>query len=55
MKARFSVPSRAARGPPSLLYDGYWLFPGGRVWLKRGAEHSFLVMELHLHLPSLPA
>jgi len=31
MKARFSVPSRPARGPRSLLYDGYRLFPGGRV------------------------
>jgi hypothetical protein len=31
MKGRFYVPSRPARGPPNLLYDGYRLFSGGRV------------------------
>jgi len=28
---RFSVPSRPARGPPSLLYHGYRVFPGGKA------------------------
>jgi len=27
-------------GPPSLLYNGYQVFPGGRVWPGRAADHS---------------
>jgi len=26
--------------PPSLLYNGYRVFPGGKVWLGRAADHS---------------
>ena len=26
--------------PPSLLYDGYQVFPGGKVWPGRAADHS---------------
>jgi len=22
------------------LYNGYWVFPGGKVWLGRAADHS---------------
>jgi hypothetical protein len=25
-------------GPPSLLYNGYWVFPGGKVWPGRDAD-----------------
>jgi hypothetical protein len=27
-------------GPPSLLYNGYRVFPGGKVQLGRAADHS---------------
>jgi len=27
-------------GPPSLLQNGYRLFPGGKVWPGRAADHS---------------
>jgi hypothetical protein len=27
-------------GPPSLLYNGYWVFPGGRKRLGRDADPS---------------
>jgi hypothetical protein len=27
-------------GPPSLLYNGYRVFPGGKVRPGRGADHS---------------
>jgi hypothetical protein len=27
----FPHPSRKAWGPPSLLYNGYWVFPGGKA------------------------
>jgi len=30
--------SRPALGPPSLLYNGYRVFPGGKV--RRAADHS---------------
>jgi hypothetical protein len=34
-------PSRLALGgPPSLLYNGYRAFPGGKVRLGRAADHS---------------
>jgi hypothetical protein len=36
-------------GPRSLLYNGYWVFPGGKVWPGRDADHpspsSAKVME----------
>ena len=53
MKARFSVPSRPARGPPSLLY-GYRLFPGGRV-AEAWCWPLIFGLQLYLYLPSLPA
>jgi hypothetical protein len=27
-------------GPPSLLYNGFWVFPGGKEWPGRDAEPS---------------
>ena len=33
-------PSRPAWGPPSLLYNGYRVFPGGKVRPGRATEHS---------------
>ena len=27
-------------GPPSLLYNGYWVFHGGKVRPERGVDHS---------------
>jgi hypothetical protein len=27
-------------GPPSLLYNGYLVFPGGKVWPGCAADHS---------------
>jgi len=27
-------------GPPNLLYNGYRVFPGGKVWAGRAADHS---------------
>ena len=33
-------PSRPARGPPSLLQNGYRVFPGGKVRPGRTADHS---------------
>ena len=33
-------PSRADWGPPSLLYNGYRVFPGGKVRLGRAADYS---------------
>ena len=27
-------------GPPSLLYNGYRVLPGGKVWPGRAADHS---------------
>jgi len=33
-------PSRPTLGPPSLLYNGYRVFPGGKVRLGRVADHS---------------
>jgi hypothetical protein len=32
--------SRPALGPPSLLYNGYWVFPRGKVRPGRAADHS---------------
>jgi len=33
-------PSRPALGPPSLLYNGYRVFPRGKVRSGRAADHS---------------
>ena len=30
----------AVNGPPSLLYNGYRVFPGGKVRPGRAADHS---------------
>jgi hypothetical protein len=27
-------------GPPSLLYNGYRVFPGGKMWPGHAADHS---------------
>ena len=32
--------SRQALGPPSLLYNEYWVFPGGKVRPGCAADHS---------------
>jgi len=32
--------SRLALGPPNLLYNGYRVFPGGKVRPGRAADHS---------------
>jgi len=53
MKARFYVPSRPARGPPSLLYGGYRPFPGGRV-AEAWCWPLIFGLQLYPHLPSLP-
>jgi hypothetical protein len=37
----FSLLSRPARDPPSLLYNGYWVFPGGKERPGRDAEPSY--------------
>jgi len=33
-------PSKPALGPPSLLHNGYRVFPGGKVRPGRAADHS---------------
>ena len=38
--ARFSARPDRPWGPPSLLYNGYWVFPGGKVRPGRAADHS---------------
>jgi len=38
--ARFSARPDRPWGPPSLLYNGYRVFPGGKVRLGRAADHS---------------
>ena len=37
---RFSAHPDQPWGPPSLLYNGYWIFPGGKVRPGRAADHS---------------
>ena len=32
--------SRPALGPPSLLHNGYQVFPRGKVRLERAVDHS---------------
>jgi len=36
----FRTCPRLLWGPPSLLYNGYWVFPGGKEQLGRGTDHS---------------
>jgi hypothetical protein len=39
--ARFSAPVQAGPwGPPSLLYNGYWVFPGGKEHPGRDTDPS---------------
>ena len=38
--ARFSACQDRPQGPPSLLYNGYRVFPGGKVRPGRAADHS---------------
>ena len=38
--ARFSARPDWPLGPPSLQYNGYWVFPGGKVQPGRAADHS---------------
>jgi len=40
MGMRFSARSDRPWGPPSLLYNGYRVFPGGKVRPGRAADHS---------------
>ena len=40
MEARFSARPDRPWGPPSLLYNGYRVFPGGKVRPGRAADHS---------------
>jgi len=46
---RFSARLYRPWGPPSLLYSGYWVLPGGKVRPGRAADHlppsSAAVME----------
>ena len=37
---RFSARPDRPWGPPSLLYNGYRVFPGGKVRPGRAADHS---------------
>jgi len=37
---RFSARPDRLWGPPSLLYNGYRVFPGGKVRPLRAADHS---------------
>jgi len=38
--AKFSARPDRPWGPPSLLYNGYRVFPGGKEWPERAADHS---------------
>jgi hypothetical protein len=38
--AKFSACPDRPWGPPSLLYNGYRVFPGGKVRPGRAADHS---------------
>ena len=40
MGTRFSARPDRPWGPPSLLYNGYRVFPGGKVRPGRAADHS---------------
>ena len=38
--AKFSARPDRPWGPPSLLYNGYRVFPGGKLRPRRDADHS---------------
>jgi len=40
VETRFSACPDWPWGPPSLLYNGYRVFPGGKVWPAHTADHS---------------
>jgi len=40
VETRFSARPDRPWGPPSLLYNGYWVCPGGKVRPGRAADHS---------------
>ena len=40
VRTRYSARPDRPWGPPSLLYNGYWVFPGGKVRSGRAADHS---------------
>ena len=37
---RFSARLDRPWGPPSVLYNGYRVYPGGKMQPERGADHS---------------
>jgi hypothetical protein len=39
VRTRFSARPDRPWGPPSVLYNGYRVFPGGKVWPGRAADH----------------
>jgi hypothetical protein len=41
---RFSASPDRSCGPPSLLYSGYWVFPGGKVRPARATDNSPLLV-----------
>jgi hypothetical protein len=55
---RFSAPPDRPWGPPSLPYNGYRVFPGGKVLPGRAAEHSppssAVVMEEESYISTHP-
>ena len=56
--ARFSARPDRPCGPPSLLYNGYRVFPGGKVRSGRAADHSppstAVVMEEYSYTSTHP-
>ena len=44
VRTRFSAGPDRPWGLPSLLYDGYRVFPGGKVRPRRAADHSPLLL-----------
>jgi len=40
VEVRFSACPDRPWGPPSLLYNRYQVFPGGKAWLGCAADHS---------------
>ena len=40
VRTRFSARPDRSWGPPSLLKNGYWVFPGGKLRPGRAADHS---------------
>ena len=48
---RFSARSDKPWGPPSLLYNGYWVFLGGKVRPGHSADHTPFWCRGHGRLP----